>query len=75
MFHSIVNPFIYYWQNRRMREGVRYLLRFLPCIRFEGFRLLSEKSGSKAVKIVNMVAYMPVTGGKRIIHSTVSYSG
>lgn len=27
MFHSIVNPFVYYWQNKKMREGISYMLR------------------------------------------------
>ncbi|CAD5218793.1 unnamed protein product [Bursaphelenchus okinawaensis] len=74
MFHSIVNPFIYYWQNRRINEGVRYLLRWLPFIHFDNFHYLEEKPGSRAVKFVNMVAYMPVAG-KKVLHSTVSDSG
>lgn len=74
MFHSIVNPFIYYWQNRRIREGMRYLLRFLPCVQFDSFHYLEEKPGCRAVKIVNLVAYMPVAG-KKVLHSTVSDSG
>lgn len=80
MFHSIVNPFIYYSQNKRIHEAVNYLLSYLPC-----FRSLSHispitmnfteentgntkcsKNGAQAVRIVNMVAYMPVTAGKNI---------
>uniref|UniRef100_A0A0N4ZCS1 G_PROTEIN_RECEP_F1_2 domain-containing protein n=1 Tax=Parastrongyloides trichosuri TaxID=131310 RepID=A0A0N4ZCS1_PARTI len=41
MFHSVVNPFIYYCQNKRMREGLRYVLRWLPCVTFTEFKLLA----------------------------------
>uniref|UniRef100_A0A7E4W1I7 G_PROTEIN_RECEP_F1_2 domain-containing protein n=1 Tax=Panagrellus redivivus TaxID=6233 RepID=A0A7E4W1I7_PANRE len=75
MFHSIVNPFIYYTQNRRIHEGVKYLLRFFPCIKYEGLHLLEEKKGgARAVRIVNMVAYLPIAG-KDTVQSTVSTSG
>uniref|UniRef100_A0A914QPA1 G-protein coupled receptors family 1 profile domain-containing protein n=1 Tax=Panagrolaimus davidi TaxID=227884 RepID=A0A914QPA1_9BILA len=77
MFHSIVNPFIYYSQNRRIHEGVNYILRFLPCVNFTGLHLLEDKKGgTRAVRIVNMVAYLPISGnGKETVHSTVSLSG
>uniref|UniRef100_A0A914Z2P2 G-protein coupled receptors family 1 profile domain-containing protein n=1 Tax=Panagrolaimus superbus TaxID=310955 RepID=A0A914Z2P2_9BILA len=75
MFHSIVNPFIYYSQNRRIHEGVNYILRFLPCVKFTGLHLLEDKKGgTRAVRIVNMVAYLPIAG-KETVHSTVSLSG
>ncbi|KAI1733012.1 7 transmembrane receptor (rhodopsin family) domain-containing protein [Ditylenchus destructor] len=88
MFHSIVNPFIYYTQNKRIHEAVNYLLQFLPCVPVQsrlGFttdvdRALSQKRGASAansmrnIRFVNMVAYMPVTGGKKIIHPTMSLS-
>lgn len=33
MFHSIVNPFIYYYQNKRIHEAINYILIYLPCLR------------------------------------------
>ncbi|KAI6198332.1 Neuropeptide Y receptor [Aphelenchoides fujianensis] len=59
MFHSTVNPVVYYFQNRRLREGLRYMLSSFPCVRFDGLHHLEEKPGARAVKIVNLVAYMP----------------
>ncbi|KHN85614.1 Neuropeptide Y receptor [Toxocara canis] len=67
MLHSIVNPFVYYTRNARFQEGICYFLRFLPCVEFNGFDLLLDQKRSRAVRIVNMVAYMPVTGGKKVV--------
>ncbi|TMS38602.1 hypothetical protein L596_005292 [Steinernema carpocapsae] len=75
MLHSIVNPFIYYTRNQKFREGFTYFLRFLPCIEFHGFHLLNDSNRTHAVRIVNMVAYMPVTGGKKVEDSKSSFSG
>uniref|UniRef100_A0A1I7XY14 G_PROTEIN_RECEP_F1_2 domain-containing protein n=1 Tax=Steinernema glaseri TaxID=37863 RepID=A0A1I7XY14_9BILA len=74
MLHSIVNPFIYYTRNQKFREGFTYFLRFLPFIEFHGFHLLNDNNRTHAVRIVNMVAYMPVTGGKKADESKSSIS-
>lgn len=72
MFHSIVNPFIYYWQNPKLREGVGYFLRCIPFVRFHGLDLLDEKKlGPRAVRYVNMVAYLPISGRDTVHHSSV----
>jgi len=77
MFHSIINPIIYYNQNKRIHEAINYLLRFLPCIHPPP-RLsfaIEDKATQKrdgAVRIVNMVAYMPVAGGKKLLHPSMS---
>ncbi|KAI6180968.1 hypothetical protein M3Y98_00778600 [Aphelenchoides besseyi] len=68
MCHSAVNPFVYYWQNRRLREGLLYMLRYLPCINFDGLHHLEEKTtGVRAAKIANLVAYMPVASKSSVI--------
>lgn len=33
MSHACYNPFIYIWMNSRFRDGFKYVLRFLPCIK------------------------------------------
>ncbi|KAL3088862.1 hypothetical protein niasHS_009154 [Heterodera schachtii] len=33
MFHSAVNPFVYYVTNRRIHAAVKHLLRWMPCFR------------------------------------------
>uniref|UniRef100_A0A0N5B260 G_PROTEIN_RECEP_F1_2 domain-containing protein n=1 Tax=Strongyloides papillosus TaxID=174720 RepID=A0A0N5B260_STREA len=60
MFHSVVNPFIYYCQNKRMREGLRYLLRWLPCVSFSEFKLLSypnQRGLCSQRMYFNMISY------------------
>uniref|UniRef100_A0AC35U7W1 G_PROTEIN_RECEP_F1_2 domain-containing protein n=1 Tax=Rhabditophanes sp. KR3021 TaxID=114890 RepID=A0AC35U7W1_9BILA len=74
MFHSVVNPFIYYLQNKRMREGFRYVLRYLPCVHFNEFKLLMPPNQqrtccSQTGKVVSMVSYMQQPTAKR---STIS---
>ena len=63
MSHSVVNPLIYYLRNQKFREGFRFALRWVPMVHFEGLESLTERSHhrSQAVRIVNMVAYLPVT--------------
>lgn len=33
MSHACYNPIIYIWMNSRFRDGFRYVLRFLPCVK------------------------------------------
>ncbi|VDM64277.1 unnamed protein product [Angiostrongylus costaricensis] len=42
MMHSMVNPMVYFLRNARFREGFCYFSRFLPCVHFSEFKLLSE---------------------------------
>uniref|UniRef100_A0A0K0CU17 G_PROTEIN_RECEP_F1_2 domain-containing protein n=1 Tax=Angiostrongylus cantonensis TaxID=6313 RepID=A0A0K0CU17_ANGCA len=42
MMHSMVNPIVYFLRNARFREGFCYFSRFLPCVHFSEFKLLSE---------------------------------
>uniref|UniRef100_A0A915DIJ0 G-protein coupled receptors family 1 profile domain-containing protein n=1 Tax=Ditylenchus dipsaci TaxID=166011 RepID=A0A915DIJ0_9BILA len=83
MFHSLINPVIYYKKNKRIHEAVNYLLRWLPCIPtpvtnpLNGIDYKStdkRESRASAVRIVNMVAYMPVTSGKKLLQQTMSGS-
>ncbi|VDO19844.1 unnamed protein product [Heligmosomoides polygyrus] len=43
MMHSMVNPIVYFLRNARFREGFRYFSRFLPCVHFSEFKLLSDQ--------------------------------
>lgn len=62
MSHSVVNPVVYYLRNQKFREGFRFALKWVPYVRFEGVESLTERSQhrSQGVRIVNMVAYLPV---------------
>uniref|UniRef100_A0A914E952 G-protein coupled receptors family 1 profile domain-containing protein n=1 Tax=Acrobeloides nanus TaxID=290746 RepID=A0A914E952_9BILA len=73
MFHSTVNPFIYYYSNRRIKEGVMFVLRFLPWMHFRGFRFLADKKGTNAVRIgvYAGLAYIP-NSGKKVLTSMTS---
>ncbi|WKY05910.1 hypothetical protein Q1695_006259 [Nippostrongylus brasiliensis] len=63
MMHSMVNPIVYFLRNARFREGFRYFSRFLPCIQFSEFKLLGEQVRRlRDVRIVNMVALLPLAG-------------
>ncbi|KAK6747594.1 hypothetical protein RB195_000655 [Necator americanus] len=63
MMHSMVNPIVYFLRNARFREGFCYFSRFLPCVHFQEFKLLSEHARrARAVQLVNMVAFLPVHG-------------
>ncbi|KIH66773.1 hypothetical protein ANCDUO_02898 [Ancylostoma duodenale] len=44
MMHSMVNPIVYFLRNARFREGFCYFSRFLPCVHFQEFKLLSEQA-------------------------------
>ncbi|VDM65301.1 unnamed protein product [Strongylus vulgaris] len=46
MMHSMVNPIVYFLRNARFREGFCYFSRFLPCVHFQEFKLLSEQAKS-----------------------------
>ncbi|RCN27989.1 7 transmembrane receptor [Ancylostoma caninum] len=46
MMHSMVNPIVYFLRNARFREGFCYFSRFLPCVHFQEFKLLSEQARS-----------------------------
>ncbi|KHJ95408.1 7 transmembrane receptor [Oesophagostomum dentatum] len=46
MMHSMVNPIVYFLRNARFREGFCYFSRFLPCVHFREFKLLSEQARS-----------------------------
>lgn len=86
MFHSIINPFIYYNQNKRIHEAVNELLVcLLNCYNsadprrtsstFATFvtdehRKSQKASGTQAIRIVNMIAYMPVSNNDNERKST-----
>ncbi|EPB66947.1 7 transmembrane receptor [Ancylostoma ceylanicum] len=48
MMHSMVNPIVYFLRNARFREGFCYFSRFLPCVHFHEFKLLSEQARSSS---------------------------
>lgn len=82
MFHSIINPFIYYNQNKRIHEAINQLFYLLPCISTnprrtsatfatDEHRKLQKTNGTKAIRAVNMIAYMPVANEEeKTINST-----
>jgi hypothetical protein len=36
MAHTAVNPSIYVWQNKRLRAGFAYVLRWVPGVDYAG---------------------------------------
>ncbi|ETN83631.1 hypothetical protein NECAME_07288 [Necator americanus] len=60
MMHSMVNPIVYFLRNARFREGFCYFSRFLPCVHFQEFKLLSEHARRYGENNSNSSIFFPL---------------
>jgi len=77
MFHSIVNPFVYYATNRRIHAALKHLLRWLPCLQNARNVALAEFDQTARQKAVTNSFKYPVGDSRRLtLHTqkTISLS-